>query len=53
MAGAMKNVNLSALLLDMEAPPLLQVNGNAPATWTAPPANAAHIPCSALTGSAA
>jgi hypothetical protein len=25
-----------ALLLDMEAPQLLQVNGNAPAAWTAP-----------------
>ncbi|RZT01893.1 hypothetical protein SAMN05216319_5484 [Duganella sp. CF402] len=42
-----------ALLLDMEAPQLLQVNGNVPAAWTAPVTNAAHIPCSALTGSSA
>jgi hypothetical protein len=42
-----------ALLLDMEAPQLLQVSGNAPAAWTAPPSSAAHIPCSVLTGSAA
>jgi hypothetical protein len=42
-----------ALLLDMEAPQLLQVNGNVPAAWTAPVASVAHIPCSALTGSAA
>lgn len=41
-----------ALLLDMEAPRLLQVNGNAPAAWMAPVASGAHIPCSALTGSA-
>lgn len=42
-----------ALLLDMEAPQLLQVNGNAPSAWTAPVTNAMHIPCSALSGSAA
>jgi hypothetical protein len=40
-----------ALLLDMEAPQLLQVNGNAPAAWTAPVTNP-RIPCSAA-GSAA
>lgn len=37
-----------ALLLDMEAPSLLQVNGNAPADWTKPVANAAYIPCTLL-----
>ncbi|MYM25919.1 hypothetical protein GTP46_25140 [Duganella sp. FT135W] len=42
-----------ALLLDMPAPQLLQVNGNAPAAWTTPVTNATHIPCSVLTGSAA
>jgi hypothetical protein len=42
-----------ALLLDMDAPQLLQVNGNVPAAWTAPVDSAAHIPCSVLTGSAA
>lgn len=42
-----------ALLLDMEAPSLLQVNGDAPAAWTQPSGSAAHIPCRALEGSAA
>lgn len=42
-----------ALLLDMEAPSLLQVNGGAPAAWTQPVSSAAHIPCRALEGSAA
>jgi hypothetical protein len=37
-----------ALLLDMEAPALLQVDGNAPAEWIAPVSSAAHIPCSAV-----
>lgn len=41
-----------ALLLDMEVPTLLQVNGGAPASWTRPVNNAAHIPC-ALLGNAA
>jgi len=40
-----------ALLLDMPAPSLLQVNGSAPAAWTRPVASAAHIPC-ATVGSA-
>ncbi|MRW93058.1 hypothetical protein GJ699_23955 [Duganella sp. FT80W] len=38
-----------ALLLDMEAPALLQVHGNAPANWTQPTSSAAHIPCTQLT----
>jgi hypothetical protein len=42
-----------ALLLDMDAPQLLQVHGHVPAAWTAPVASAAHISCSALTESAA
>lgn len=37
-----------ALLLDMDAPSLLQVNGSAPAAWTKPVSSAAHIPCSTL-----
>ncbi|SDH36971.1 MULTISPECIES: hypothetical protein [unclassified Duganella] len=41
-----------ALLLDMEAPALLQVSGSAPAAWTKPVSSAAHIPCT-LVGSAA
>lgn len=42
-----------ALLLDMPAPALLQVHGDAPAAWTQASGNAAHIPCSALAGRAA
>lgn len=41
-----------ALLLDMEAPALLQVSGSAPASWNKPPANATLIPC-VLLGAAA
>ncbi|GJI98676.1 hypothetical protein RugamoR57_53940 [Duganella caerulea] len=37
-----------ALLLDMEAPELLQVCGAAPAVWSKPVANPAHIACAAL-----
>lgn len=42
-----------ALLLDMAAPALLQVTGDAPAAWTKPATSAAHIPCAVLAGSAA
>lgn len=42
-----------ALLLDMDAPSLLQVRGNAPAAWTKPTTSAAQIPCSVVGGSAA
>ncbi|MTV41568.1 hypothetical protein [Duganella radicis] len=42
-----------ALLLDAEAPSLLQVNGEAPAAWLQPGGGAGRIACSALTGSAA
>lgn len=42
-----------ALLLDIEAPALLQVNGAAPAGWIRPAGEAGHIPCSLLAGSAA
>jgi hypothetical protein len=38
-----------ALLLDMDAPTLLQVHGNAPASWTLPTSSAAHILCTPLT----
>jgi hypothetical protein len=41
-----------ALLLNMDAPVLLQVDGDAPAAWSAPVTSAAHIPCSVLAGSA-
>jgi len=41
-----------ALLLDLAAPSLLQVNGDAPAAWTQPASSAAHIPCRALEGNA-
>lgn len=41
-----------ALLLDMEAPVLLQLDGSPPAAWTTPSASPAHIPCSVLAGSA-
>jgi hypothetical protein len=37
-----------ALLLEVDAPPLLQVNGGIPAGWIAPAGSAAHIPCAAL-----
>ena len=37
-----------ALLLDMEAPQLLQVCGAAPAVWSKPASNPAHIACTAL-----
>lgn len=37
-----------ALLLDVDAPLLLQVNGSVPASWTKPVSSAAHIPCGAL-----
>ena len=37
-----------ALLLDMAAPELLQVCGAAPAAWSQPLTNAAHIACAAL-----
>jgi len=37
-----------ALLLDMEAPELLQVCGAAPAAWSKPVANPAHIACAVL-----
>lgn len=40
-----------ALLLDMDVPQLLQVNGSAPAAWTRPVSDAAHIRCT-LAGSA-
>lgn len=42
-----------ALLLDMAAPALLQVNGNAPTEWSKPVTSAAHIPCMLLAGGAA
>ena len=42
-----------ALLLDVEAPLLLQVNGEAPAAWLQPAGGAGRIPCSLLVGSAA
>lgn len=37
-----------ALLLDMDAPALLQVNGDAPAAWSRPVSNAAHIQCAPI-----
>lgn len=37
-----------ALLLDMAAPALLQVCGAAPAAWTRPVGNPAHVACTAL-----
>ena len=37
-----------ALLLEVDAPLLLQVNGSTPASWTKPVSSAAHIPCIAL-----
>ncbi|MYN20906.1 hypothetical protein GTP81_29645 [Rugamonas sp. FT107W] len=37
-----------ALLLDMEAPELLQVCGAAPAAWSKPVTNPAHIACAVL-----
>ncbi|WP_432382777.1 hypothetical protein [Duganella sp. P38] len=37
-----------ALLLDMQAPSLLQVSGSVPVSWAQPVANAAHIPCALL-----
>jgi len=37
-----------ALLLDMEAPELLQVCGAAPAAWSKPVTNPAHIACALL-----
>ncbi|MYM32501.1 hypothetical protein GTP58_29630 [Duganella sp. CY15W] len=42
-----------ALLLELEAPSLLQLSGSAPAAWTKAVTNASHIPCMALQGSAA
>lgn len=42
-----------ALLLDMAAPALLQLNGNPPAAWTSPVNSASHIPCAILTERAA
>ncbi|MRW82634.1 hypothetical protein GJ698_00825 [Pseudoduganella sp. FT26W] len=42
-----------ALLLDVTAPSLLQVQGNAPVNWFKPVNGVAHIPCTALAGSAA
>lgn len=41
-----------ALLLDMAAPELLQVCGEAPSEWTKPAGGTAHIACAALSGSA-
>lgn len=41
-----------ALLLDMQAPALLQVSGAAPAAWTQAVSNAAQIPCAPLGKSA-
>ena len=41
-----------ALLLDMAAPELLQVCGEAPTEWTKPAGGTAHIACAALGGSA-
>jgi hypothetical protein len=37
-----------ALLLDMDAPELLQVCGATPAAWMRPVNNPAHIACTAL-----
>ncbi len=37
-----------ALLLELDAPLLLQVNGSIPASWTRPVASSSHIPCCAL-----
>lgn len=37
-----------ALLLEVDAPLLLQVNGSTPANWTKPVSSPAHIPCIAL-----
>jgi hypothetical protein len=37
-----------ALLLEVDAPSLLQVNGTIPASWTKPVSSATHIPCSPL-----
>ncbi len=37
-----------ALLLELDAPLLLQVNGSIPDSWTRPVANSSHIPCSVL-----
>ena len=42
-----------ALLLDMAAPELLQVSGDAPAIWTTPASGTQHIHCTALDGGAA
>jgi hypothetical protein len=41
-----------ALLLDMAAPDLLQVCGEAPAEWTKPASGSTHIACVVLGGSA-
>jgi hypothetical protein len=37
-----------ALLLEVDAPLLLQVNGSIPASWAKPVSSSAHIPCIAL-----
>jgi hypothetical protein len=37
-----------ALLLEVDAPLLLQVNGSVPASWIKPVGSSAHIPCGAL-----
>lgn len=42
-----------ALLLDMEVPSLLQLNGNPPAAWLKPASSAAHVPCATLVERAA
>ncbi|RFP12364.1 hypothetical protein D0T25_25105 [Duganella sp. BJB488] len=43
-----QTIKREALLLDMEAPELLQVCGAAPAAWSKPVTNPAHIACAVL-----
>jgi len=43
-----RTLTREALLLELDAPSLLQVNGSVPAGWTRPVRSAAHIPCAAL-----